>query len=171
MKKRRIITSGIVAAVLSTGTLIAQSQSSAQPPAQKPSNADRVTVTGCIERADQLSASGGSTIGTTVDSLDFVLIKADAQSGSSSASRQATPTGTSGTSGAASASVGPMYRLEAEVEDLNPHVGHRVEIVGTREATAAAAGAAQADAANPHPSTAPRLHVESVKMLSESCPR
>jgi hypothetical protein len=170
MKKRCIITSGIVAAVLSTGTLIAQSQSAAQPPAQKPSNADRVTVTGCIERADQLSASG-STIGTTVDSLDFVLIKADAQSSSSAASRKPTPTGTSGTSGAATASVGPMYRLDAEVEDLNPHVGHRVEIVGTREATAAAAGGAQADTANPHPSTAPRLHVESVKMLSESCPR
>jgi hypothetical protein len=168
MKKRRIITTGIVAAVLSTGTLIAQSQSSAQPPAQKPSNADRVTVTGCIERADQLSASG-SAIGTTVDSLDFVLIKADAQSGSSSASRQPAPTGTSGTSGAASASVGPMYRLDAEVEELNRHVGHRVEIVGTRDANAAAA--VQADTANPHPSTAPRLRVESVKMLSESCPR
>ena len=32
-----------------------------------------MTVTGCLERADQISQTG--TLGTTVDSLSFVLIK------------------------------------------------------------------------------------------------
>ena len=112
-------------------------------------------------------SSGGGNLGTTVDSLDFVLMKASdgpaASAPSSSAANAPTPTGTSG------ANVGPMYRLEADVEKLNPHVGHRVEIVGTREAVSPSA--ASANAASPNAASAPRLQVESVKMISETCGR
>ena len=34
----------------------------------------KVTVTGCVERADQVI--GGNTLGTTLDSLSFVLMTA-----------------------------------------------------------------------------------------------
>src|SRR2546427_2292876 len=90
---------------------------------------DRFTVTGCIERADQISQTGA--LGTTVDSLDFVLIKTNA--GRTAA--PTTPKGTSGTSGASATAAdatlaGRLYRLDANSKTMNPHVGHKVELTG-----------------------------------------
>jgi hypothetical protein len=120
-----------------------------------------VTLTGCIERADQLTPAGTSA--ETADSQSFVLMKAGAAGASASE-----PAGAVGTSGA----IGPMYRLVGKASDLNTHVGHKVEVTGTREASDAANAAAQAaNASNPSASKAPRVRVESVRMLAETCPR
>jgi hypothetical protein len=159
------IVAGVVVAVLSAASLVAQS--AAQGGAQRNTGAaaERVTLTGCIERADQLTSAPG-TLGTTVGSLDFVLIKAEPSGAANTRSQTPAATGTAGTA------VGSMYRLDAEVAKLNPHVGHKVEIVGMREGTSVDAAAAQAaNALNPNAANAPRLRVESVKMISESCPR
>jgi hypothetical protein len=163
------------ALVWMTGALIAQSASPA-PQTARAAGGERITVSGCVERADQVTPNAGSTVGTTVSSLDFVLIKARVGEGRSSTT---SATGTSGTAasnaatGAASAnSVGAMYRLVGDQGTLNPHVGHQVEITGTsdRPINAPAAGPA-ADPANPTAATAPRLTVQSVKMISQTCPR
>jgi hypothetical protein len=150
----------------------AAAQRSATPggqPQQNAAGADRITLRGCIERADQLTPAG-SAVGTTVDSQQFVLIKARAAE-SSDTTRTTTATGTSGVSGSAAASkesraVGSMYRLDADASKLNPHVGHEVEVVGTSTGSAGTA-----DAANPSAATAPHFSIESIKMLSETCPK
>jgi hypothetical protein len=63
-----------------------------------------------------------------------------------------------------------MFRLDAAAALMNEHVGHRVEITGSRD------GAAQAPAAGSNPATpavapAPLLHVASVKTIADTCAR
>jgi hypothetical protein len=116
-----------------------------------------ITLTGCVERADQVSAA--VTAGTTVDSLSFVLIKAT--KGTTADARAA---GTSGTQ--ASTEKDSTYRLDAEVSKLNPHVGHKVEVTGTLVG-AIDSTVKSADAS----AGAPRLKVGQIKMLSETCGR
>lgn len=65
----------------------------------------------------------------------------------------------------ASATANSTYRLDAEDSQINPHIGHKVEITGTVEK----------DAANSSPSATsamaePKLKVDSVKMVAATCP-
>jgi len=135
---------------------------SAQSQTQSKSSADRdaskrVTVSGCVERADQVTPNDTTT---TVDILSFVLIKPMAEKA----------TGTTGTATAdaarANANSDPrLYRLDGTVDQLNPHVGQKVEIIGSvAEAPTEPKGTVS-------PANVPRLKVESVKMLSATCPR
>jgi hypothetical protein len=129
--------------------------------------AERMTVTGCVERADQVTQSG--TFGATIDSLDFVLLEPKADSSAPQGSR--VPTGTSGGTARpeANTTVAPkMYRLDGEVETLNAHVGHQVEIRG-RLLAADPAPATQAPTDSI--ASAPTLKVEAVRMLAATCPR
>jgi len=136
----------------------------AQAPATTPNNQTNpgtITVTGCVERADQVTPT--STAATTVDSLSFVLIHA---AKGSAADAKPETRGTSGT--AATPEPGSMYRLDADQAKLNPHVGHKVELTGTLDTAGAPA------AANPAPPSAvnaPKLKVDTVKMLAETCAR
>lgn len=122
--------------------------------AQSKSNENRITVTGCVERADQMA---GNTATTTVDSLSFVLIKPQPDK----------PTGTSGTAAATPdrTTSDRMYRLDGKVEDLNPHVGQKVEVAGTVVDTPTAPAGATSS------TNAPRLKVESVRVIDATCPR
>jgi hypothetical protein len=151
---RRLMTSGFAFGLVVA--LNAQTPTSAQTKSTMPAE---ITVTGCVERADQVSAP--AAVGTTVDSLSFVLIKAT--KGTATDSRTA---GTSGTK--ASTETASMYRLDAAVSTLNPHVGHKVEVIGTLDA-ASATTAAPADP--PSATTAPKLVVNRVKMISDTCAR
>ena len=150
---RILMTSGFALGLVAA--LNAQTPTSAQTKSTMPAE---VTVTGCVERADQVSAP--TAVGTTVDSLSFVLIKAT--KGTATDSRTA---GTSGTK--ASTETGSMYRLDAAVSTLNPHVGHKVEVTGTLNASAATPVTADP----PSASNAPKLRVNNVKMISETCGR
>ncbi len=143
----QLFVASAVACLCSAG-LLAQTA-----PAPQKSNDDRVTVTGCVERADEMA---GSAATTTVDSLTFVLIKPQVQK----------PTGTSGTLDANPAARSDrMYRLDGKQEELNPHVGHKVEVSGTvAETPTAPAGATSS-------TNAPRLKVESIRMVDSICPR
>jgi hypothetical protein len=149
----------IAAIALGTAGLVAQTSTATS---QRPAAAEALTVTGCIERADQISQTGA--LGTTVDSLTFVLIKTNA-SGSSAAS---STKGTSGTSGAApdTTLAGRLYRLDAKTATLNPHVGHKVELTGTLTEP----GAAKPDPSDPL-AGAPKMRVDAVKMLAQTCSR
>lgn len=127
------------------------SQTSATAPGE-------ITVTGCVERADQVA--GSATAAATVDSLTFMLIHA--QKGTAT---EAQPTATSGTKGDVK---GSSYRLDADVSTLNPHVGHKVEVTGTLAAPTMPSSSTAEPAS---PSNAPRLKVDHVKMVSETCAR
>jgi hypothetical protein len=132
----------IVAAALAAQT------TTAEPRQQKADKTpEKITITGCVERADQVASAG--TVGTTVDSQSFVLITVP-------------PAGVAGTSGTKGSDKG--YRLDADTAKLNPHVGHKVEITGMVDeaaSTNAAAGAANG----------PKLKVDSIKMIAETCGR
>jgi len=148
MTTRQFLSCAAVACLMSGGA-IAQTQS-------PPSNTNRVTVSGCVERADQMQSASATT---TVDSLSFVLIKPTVEK----------PIGTTGSNDIAADPKSPtsdrMYRLDAPVEQLNSHVGHKVEVTGTvAESATAPAGAGST-------TNVPRLKVDSVKMLDATCPR
>ena len=116
----------------------------------------KVTYSGCIERQPASAAAV-----TGAPSMPFMLSNA-------SAAGAGAPVATSGSGGAAS-STKASYRLDGTESALTPHVGHKVEITGTieeqRPASAAAGGAASASAA-----PAGTLKVDSVKMVSTTCP-
>jgi hypothetical protein len=149
----------VLSSVLALGCAIALE---AQTPTGKQPNRivpGEITVTGCVERADQMGGNGSAA--TTADSLSFVLIHA----AKGPAADQKPVAGTSGTKTNAK---GSMYRLNSDVPTLNPHVGHKVEVTGTLDA-AATTTAPSADTASA--ATAPSLKVARVKMVSETCDR
>jgi hypothetical protein len=124
----------------------------AQPKSPTTPAAEKITVTGCVERADQMNGAG-TTVGTTIDSLHFVLVNI--------------PTGPVGTSGAKDPAAPAMdkgYRLDGDVDTLTSHVGHKVEITGFVATPAATSGPATSV-------NGPMVKVESIKMLSETCGR
>ena len=133
----------------------------AQDRTASPAPAGKVTVTGCVERADQILSR--ETLGTTLDSLSFVLIKA--QDGKASDQPQPAPA-------AGQQAEGKTYRLDVDVDTINRHVGHRVEITATTTQDAQVGTSGRADAASANPVVPPPvLKVESVKMLSPTCSR
>src|SRR5215204_3731132 len=146
----RVWMSTLVAAALG---IAAHAQTTAAPQTQSArADAQTITVTGCVERADQVATSGAAA--TTVDSLSFVLTHAT-KGGTADA-----PSATVGTSGSAKPAPGSMYRLDGDVPTLNPHVGHKVEVSGTLAAPGAAAPAATDP---PSPENAPKIKISSVK--------
>ena len=152
----------------SAGTQSGAPSSGTQPGAQA-TGSSRVVLTGCVDRADQLIPAG-STIGTTVDSLDLVLTHAELADSPHPVS--VAPTGTSGASGASGSNgIGSIYKLDGPLSTLNPHVGHRVEITGTRVPSATAAPPPSSNAVNPSAASAPTIKVESVKLIAETCAR
>jgi hypothetical protein len=147
----------VTTTIVVVGFTVALQAQSAKTPANGPAPVE-VTVTGCVERADQVA--GSTTAAATVDSLTFMLIHA--QRGTAA---QTQPTATSGVKDDAK---NGSYRLDADVSTLNPHVGHKVEITGTL-APPAAPGASSVEPTSP--SNAPRLKVAHVKLVSETCAR
>jgi len=161
-------------------TLCAAAQAPAQGTSQAPSTSapagssaaapmpsSQVVMRGCVERADQLIPAGASPVASTADSLEFVLTHAEL----ADSPHPVTPAAT-GTSGAVSDNgIGSMYKLDGRLDTINPHVGHHVEIIGTREPSATEAKPPSANAVNPSAANAPVIKVESVRMLGETCAR
>ena len=130
--------------------LAAQTATAAPQPATPVKTPEKITITGCVERADQMNAAG--TFGTTLDSLHFVLVNIPNEAVATSGTKPAAPTMDKG------------YRLDGEVDKLNPHVGHKVEITGFVDAPAATNGPASSV-------NGPMVKVQTIKMLSETCGR
>ena len=172
----KALTMSVTLAVLTSAWANAQTQRvPGSPQAEKQAPASplkKLTLTGCLERADQFTASGvPSPVATTVDSQSFVLIGADQPS------LDAAPAAV-GTTGAISAGdnvakaasrIGHMYKLDGDPAVLNKHVGHRVEVLGIIDPTSPAGR--PPDPQNPSAATSPVLMVESVKMVADLCPR
>jgi hypothetical protein len=150
---------------MAAASIVAAATAAAQTPprASTAAAAERVMVVGCVERADQI-LSRESSLGTTVDSLSFVLVKAE-EGKASDQQKPAAPAG-------GEQPIGKIYRLAADVDMINPHVGHRVEITATRAQDAPVGTAGRADAAASNPVVPPPvLKVESIKMLASTCNR
>lgn len=137
----------------------------AQAPATQTSSAagEKITLRGCVERADQLGGAATTAQATDPDSMSFVLIHAER---GSAASSRPQPVGTSGS--ANDTMKGDTYRLDGAVPTLNPHVGHAVEVTGI---VAAAAPSTRPDDANAPLASAPQVKVDEIRMVSETCPR
>jgi len=154
-------------AVLACAAVVSLSAQTPPPPSEQPSatakqpsteTANKVTVTGCLERAKESSAPTGTTgAAASADTTKFVLNNVTAGAGASA---------TAGTTGAtASASSRPTassYKLDADDAKLTAHVGHKVTISGTVDSKASATGAAMS-------ASAPKLKVETVTHVSPTC--
>ncbi len=144
----------------------------------------RTTYTGCVERAEQLMTGGANTLGTSLDAMSFVLMRAEevtpgavGTAGSRGDGQQPGPradasTGPGATAPSTAASpqspVGPIVRLDGDDSLLNPHVGHEVEVTGAIRGDAAPSTPRPA---GPSLATAPTLRVQSIRMIGETCPR
>src|SRR5579872_3113849 len=153
--RQRTTGTAMVIAMTIAGTiaLAAQAPSGNSAQAGQSSAAQNiVTVTGCVQKADQGSAPpAGAPSPANAAANAFILT--NVMPGPANQ-----PTGTSGTASASAAST-VKYPLDADASKLTPHLGHRVEVSGTFQASTAAVGV----------STVPTLKVDSVKVIASSC--
>ncbi|MGE0450906.1 MAG: hypothetical protein AB7Q29_15145 [Vicinamibacterales bacterium] len=162
---RQTFIAGAAVLAFSIATSAAQSGSASQSGVET-QEAGTITVSGCLERADQLIQSASNSLGTTVGSQDFALIKATAAGGTAPGS-----VGTSGSGPVAAgnphstAELGNVFLLRGKDEMFNPHVGQEVEVVGKRITPPTI------DPTTAVPARAPLLRVESVKTLAAVCSR
>ena len=128
------------------------------------SNANKVTVTGCVQRATSDAPTGTSGVaGAAKTDTQFIL--ANATAGTATA-------GTSGTTTPSTSAMptAPRYRLDdAEQTKIAPHVGHRVEISGTVDDASRSTSPGATPGATSTAAPAPKLKVDSIKMLASSC--
>ena len=129
-------------------------------PAAASAAAGKITLVGCIDRADQIVSR--QNLGTTVDSLSFVLI--NAEEGKASDQPQPAPP-------AGQRAEGKTYRLEGDPDTIKRHVGHRVEITALKSPDSPVGTSGRADAEPSSAAPPPLLKVESVKLLSSTCGR
>ena len=110
-----------------------------------------ITITGCLERAKESAA----TSDRTKFMLNNIVPNAPAA------------TGTTGTSGSEKAPAVSSYRLDSDDSKLTAHVGHKIEVTGTVEDRPM--NASGASAAGASGSEAPKMKVDTVKMIASSC--
>jgi hypothetical protein len=158
---------GLALLISATGIGVALQAQTPSTPTQTPStssNANKVTVTGCIQRASAQTPTGTSgTSGAAVPDTQFIL--ANASAGTSTA-------GTSGTANPSSSamSTAPRYRLDDGAESkITPHVGHKVEITGTVDEQSHPTGSGATAGATSSGAAAPKLKVDSIRMIASSC--
>jgi siroheme synthase len=133
------------------------------PKTESASAGSKVTVTGCVERADQLNGTGTTSQSLDTDSQSFMLIRAAHETEKSGAAGK---TGKSSTM--PSMANGNRYRLDGMKSTLSPHVGHEVEINGTMSAPASSS-ASGIDKTSP--AGVPTLKIDTIKMIAETCAR
>jgi len=193
MTKR--IWTGVFTAIVGFATAVTAQTTS--PPQSNPSSADRrITVTGCLKEAPSSSASttatgaarttgtagttgatgAAGTTGTTGDTAavtpKFLLTNASSSPADPSGSTSATGVTAAGAASASagqtsSASAGQTYRLIANAASLGPHVGKKLELIGTLEDQGAAAPTTEPSAGSE--ANALVLRVESGKIVAASC--
>lgn len=168
--------SGACIAVVSGVTvgLLAQAQPPSSAPSTTTAPAKSISVTGCVQRTEQMPTGTSGTVGATSPASDTKFLLTNAAISTSGSSTAATA-GTAGTAGTVpSTAVASEYRLDAADDALlTPHVGHKVEITGTVEPTSSTASRSPSATTQPPAASAanaPKLKVESVKMVASSCP-
>jgi hypothetical protein len=142
--------SGLVAAAFSGAIVLSAQEPAPRGGGQGAAGAGQasktVTVAGCIQAAPPPAAGAPAAAGPA---SKFVL----AMKPATGPGGGAPGAGAVGTSGSAT-----RYQLEGEEKTISPHLNHQVEITGTLQGAPASATAA------------PTLKVESLKMISATCP-
>jgi len=145
------------AAIACTAVAGVFAQAPATSESPQSTTAKTITVSGCVQRAPEATTgtSGATTPSTSGAATKFVLTNA-----------MLSTSGTAGTSGTAapSTTTASEYRLDTEEAKLTPHVGHKVEVTGKVDP------ASSSEAKPASASSAPTLKVDSVKMVSSTCP-
>ena len=159
--KRQMFLATAFSAALAVG-VAAQTPPQNPPPTGERSQAQQVTVTGCLAQAPATGTTG--TTGTATAGSEFILKNATMGSSPSSAT---------GTSGASPSAAGKSYKLVGgSSSDLKDNVNAKVEIRGTIEKPSAA-GTTPPATAPPAGTAADRdvqtLRVTSVKKIADSC--
>ena len=163
---------------------LAVAAATALPAAQTPPQGEKVTVSGCLQRAQRNGSVGGTVVGTsaapnTADDeanssaiVDAFLLAEAApviagvpdQPGNGTtagaSSRADTATGTSGRSEKTT------YGLQGREDELGRHPGARLQVTGT---VMAPATSGRGTGGNATASGVKRLRVESFKILAEKC--
>jgi hypothetical protein len=151
--------SAACAAIVFGASLGVLAQEPAAPQAgSKSSAAKTITVTGCVGKAEQGATGTSGTAGAAATQKESKFVLSNAS---------ASPSATAGTAGAetpAATAIASEYKLDGDDAKLTPHVGHKVEITGSVEESKGATQAPAASAAN-----APKLKVDTVKMIAASC--
>lgn len=131
-------------------------------PAPPQAGGGKVTISGCIQSAPaSASAAAGAPAGgagatASASAQNFVLANAKMASAGGA--------GAVGTSGTAAA----RYELDGDAKTISTHLNHQVEITGTVQSSSASATGAE-KAAEGSRAAAPKLKVDSVKMVSATC--
>jgi hypothetical protein len=141
----------IVGAACSRDRTQSTSQAAAVPAAE-------ITVIGCVQPADTTATNEAG-----VNDTKYMLTHS--KPGTSDATR---PTGTSGSSAAAQP-VASTYRLSGSDATLSSDVGHEVEVVAIVEDPAGVPSGTIGTSRTSGP--APKLKVETVKMIALPCPQ
>lgn len=132
-----------------------QPPTSAPPAAATQDSANKITVTGCLQ-----AAPGGptGTSGASASAEKFVLTNV-----TSNASPDA--------AGAKTTSTVRSYRLVANDEALAPHAGKKIEVTGTldNQASASRGSSSASSDSSTSGADAPRLIVESGKIIAPTC--
>ena len=171
--KAKVFTTAAITAVIGAG-LLAQDAQSNQANRTTPNAANKMTVTGCIERAAPSATGTSGSAAGSVSAPTFVLTNITPAAATSSGSTANAPAAGSSTA-AGQTKMGSSYRLDADASKLTPHVGHKVEITGTVEEASASSSAAPPSSSSSSGASAsaqmsaPRLKVDEVKMLAASC--
>jgi hypothetical protein len=134
-----------------TMAVCAQDQTSSQSSSTQSASAKTLTVTGCVQRAEEHPTATAGAADTK-----FVLTNASPKTNETA--------GTSGTTAPAATDISSEYKLDSDDAKLSNHVGHKVEISGTIEQPSRTEEKPPASAAN-----APTLKVDSVRMISSTC--
>jgi hypothetical protein len=180
---RHTIWTGTCAALVTFATAGILAQTTAQPPTPPPTpqtataSADKITVTGCLKAAPQAAtdtAAAATTAGTsgttTAGTTGTTGTTATTATGTTGAAPAAAPAATDAKFVLTDATATPAdagkstqtYRLIANPTALTAHIGKKLELTGTIDATSTA------DPKDPSAS-APALRVESGKVLAASC--
>lgn len=144
-----------------------------------PSTGERVTATGCVQRAQRDGSIGGTVVGTSAapntaddEANSSVMVDAflltdavpsTAASGGATTAGTATEPSATGTTGRTERTTFGLRGHEAELER---NLGARVEVTGT---VMPAAQSGRGTGGGATASGAKRLNVESYKVLTEKC--
>jgi hypothetical protein len=140
----------------------AQTPPPAAPSTPAPADENALSVTGCLREAPASSAGAPAS---TPDAAG----KAEAANGQSKfVLENAVPATTQGPASEPHATAAKTYRLIANDAALTPHVGKKLELVGTLEAQDASPRAS-AESASASSAKAPMLRVRAGKIIAESC--
>jgi hypothetical protein len=175
--RRQFMFGIVLAAAMAVGVGAQSSSPQSTPPSQSPnpqsaypqsekqsSKAKDVTVTGCVQKADQAASTTGTTgttaagATTTAASDKFVLMNV-----APAAAAAGETAGTTGSASSASWANGLKLSPSAS-DDLDKFVNHKVEIKGSIEAASGAGGSMSSAS-----SAKPTLKISSIRELADTC--